>query len=149
MDAILRLETEVRPLRHRTLHRQTGFHSHTVLGRVVTGGVLGGLPGLFLIAVPTFLATLDLITADQSQIGFLGVPLMVIGIFIGTVLGAGRECSGPVIVGVGVGLVFGLFVGGVMAANGVLPGLWLLIVPSGMIGGGAAGALRSGRQHTS
>ena len=113
----------------------------------MTGGILGGLPGLFLIAVPTLLAVLDLITADQSQIGFLGLPLMVIGIVIGTVLGAGRECSGAVMAGVVAGLVFGLVVGGVLAANRILPGLWLVMVPSSMIGGAAAAALRSERQH--
>jgi hypothetical protein len=137
-------------MRHETLHQRTGSHSDSVLGRVVTGGVLGGLPGLLLIAVPVVLAALDLITADQSQIGFLGVPLMVLGIFIGIVLGAGgRECSGAVIGGVGAGLVLGVIVGGVLAANGVLPGLWLVVVAAGMIGGGAVGALRSGRSHTS
>jgi len=136
-------------MRHEMLHHQGASHSDAVLGRVVTGGVLGGLPGLLLIAVPVLLAALDLISADQSQIGFLGVPLMIVGIFIGAVLGAGRECSVAVIVGVGAGLVLGLMVGGVLAANGVLPGLWLVIVPSGMIGGGAVGALRSGPQRTS
>ena len=145
---MLRLEAKVRTMRHETLHHQGASHSDTVLGRVVTGGVLGGLPGLLLIAVPVLLATLDLITADQSQIGFLGVPLMIVGIFIGTVLSAGRECSVAVIVGVGAGLVLGLVVGGVLAANGVLPGVWLVVVPVCMIAGAAVGALQSRREHT-
>ena len=135
-------------MRHETLHHQSASHSDTVLARVVTGGVLGGLPGLLLIGLPVLLAALDLITADQSQIGFLGVPLMVLGIFVGTAVGAGREYALAVIVGVGAGLILGVTVGGLLAANRVLPGLWLLLVPAGMVTGGAVGALRSGRERT-
>lgn len=135
-------------MRHETLNHQSASHSDPILGRVVTGGVLGGLPGLVLIGVPVVLAALDLITADQSQIGFLGVPLLVLGIFVGTALGAGQEYLLAVIVGVGAGLILGVTVGGALAANGVLPGLWLLLVPVCMITGAAVGALQSRREHT-
>lgn len=132
-------------MRHGTLDRRTAAPSDEVVARVVRGGVLGGLPGLLLIGVPALLAALDLITADQSQIGFLGLPLMVAGILAGTALAAGRDHSAAAVAGVGAGLILGIIVGGVLAANAVLPGLWVVLVPVAMIAGGAVGASRAGR----
>lgn len=136
-------------MRRTTMEHPATVRSDRVAAEVVKGGVLGGVPGLLVVGVPVLLAVLDLITADQSQIGFLGVPIMIVGIFIGAALGAGRQHSLPVTVGVAAGLVGGVAVGGSLAANGVLPGLWLLFVPVSMVAGGAFGALLSVRGHPS
>jgi len=146
---MLRMDAEVRMMRNATLHRERASNPTSTPRRVVTGGLIGALPGLLLIGIPVLLAALDVISADQSQIGFLGVPLTVLGILVGSVLGAGRECSGSVVVGLVLGLLLGLIAVGVLAANRVLPGLSLILVPAAMIGGAAVGALRSGRRHTS
>ena len=134
-------------MRLETRHRHPTSAAETA--RVAKGGILGAVPGLLLIGVPVLLAELDVITADQSQIGFLGVPLMILGIFAGTMLEAGGHDTLPVLGGVGAGLLLGLVVGGTLAANGVLPGLWLILVPAAMITGGAATAHRCSRKRSS
>ena len=134
-------------MRLATLHQHPASSTEAV--RVAKGGVLGAIPGLLLIGVTVLLAELDVITADQSQIGFLGVPLMILGIFVGTVLGAGGDHTLPVLGGVGTGLLLGLVMGGTLAANGILPGLWLILVPAAMIAGGAAVAHRCSRDRSS
>lgn len=136
-------------MRRTTMEHASAVRSDKVVADVVKAGVLGGVPGMLVVAVPVLLTALDLITADQSQIGFLGVPIMVVGIFIGAAVGAGRQDALSVTVGVAAGLIVGVAVGGALAANGVLPGLWLLLVPVSMIAGGAIGGLVSLRTHPS
>jgi len=50
--------------------------------RIVFGGLIGGLPGMLIAQVPFLLHQLGYITADQSQIGFIGVPLLFLGLLI-------------------------------------------------------------------
>ena len=64
----------------------TGGHER--LARVLTGALLGALPGMLLLGVPLLLSETGLITADQSQVGFLGLPLVLLGMIVGTVIGA-------------------------------------------------------------
>ena len=52
--------------------------------RVVLGGVIGGLPGMLIALVPLVMHDVGLITSDQSQIGFIGVPLLFIGCLLYT-----------------------------------------------------------------
>lgn len=56
-------------------------------GRVLLGGLVGAAPGVLLMVVPVALHAADLITADQSQIGFIGMPLALLGLFAGALAG--------------------------------------------------------------
>lgn len=56
-------------------------------GRVLLGGLVGLVPGALLMVVPVLLASTDVITSDQSQIGFLGMPLALLGLLVGALLG--------------------------------------------------------------
>lgn len=117
-------------------------HAGTVR-RVARGGALGALPGLLIGVVPLVLADLDVISGDQSQIGFIGLPLLLVGTLVGvTIPAAERGCSGPALIGTGAGLAVGvgvgLLLGAVVHALGVgFGGIWLLTAPVGMIVGGA------------
>lgn len=115
--------------------------------RVFLGGVVGGLPGTLLALVPPVLAGLGVITGDQSQIGFVGLPLLVVGIAVGTATAASDSgCVGPVLLGVAAGFLAGLAVTATLAAVAVgLPGV--LAVPTGMIAGAVVGAHRCGRHR--
>lgn len=62
--------------------------SHERLARVLTGALLGSLPGVLLLGVPVLLSEMGVITADQPQVGFLGLPLVPLGLLVGTALGA-------------------------------------------------------------
>jgi hypothetical protein len=110
--------------------------------RMLLGGVIGGLPGMLLVTVPLALHELDVITSDQSQIGFLGVPLLFLGIPMGLLLSSpGRPQTGRVMRGVVVGGILGIaaavILGAALSSAGVaLPLLWLILGPAGMIAGG-------------
>lgn len=114
--------------------------------RVFLGGVIGGLPGLLISVVPLVLWEFDVITSDQSQIGFAGVPLLFIGVFFGAMFGAyGLAHPGKVMLGLGGGFVLGLAAGigidsALYAAGVTVPGLPLFLPPVAMIGGAVAGA---------
>jgi hypothetical protein len=45
-----------------------------VMRRIIVGGLIGGLPGMLIAQVPVLLHQAGIITADQSQLGFVGVP---------------------------------------------------------------------------
>jgi len=109
--------------------------------RVVIGGLLGGLPGMLIALVPLLMHEVGLITSDQSQIGFLGVPTLFIGVFAGTMIGAAEHANlGKVVLGVGLGFVLGIAGAvAVQAALTAVPGIWLFITPVAMIAGGALG----------
>lgn len=73
---------------------RTGTHDR--LARVLAGALIGVLPGVLIMLVPLLLSELGLITADQSQVGFLGLPLVPLGLLVGLVVGAsttGRPSS--------------------------------------------------------
>lgn len=114
--------------------------------RVFLGGVLGGLPGLLISVVPLVLWEFDVITSDQSQIGFVGIPLLFLGVFFGAMFGAyGLAHPGKVMLGLGVGFVAGLAVGigadtALYAAGVTVPTLPLVLPLVAMIGGAVAGA---------
>lgn len=121
--------------------------------KVLLGGVIGALPGLLLSLGPLVLESFDVITPDQSQIGFMGVPLLFVGVLLGTWIGASESTHpGKVMLGVGIGFVVGL-AGGVvinsmLRAAGVSVSLvWIFVTPAAMIGGGVLEARRS--EHTS
>ncbi len=109
--------------------------------RVLKGGLWGGAPGALLIAAVGILHSLDVITSDQSQIGFLGVPLLFFGLLIGMFAGASGAGSAPAVLAwMGIGLIVGIAVGTVLA--GVFVGSWLVLVPLFILGGGVFGAWR-------
>ena len=120
---------------------------------VFLGGVIGGLPGLLIGLVPLVLLEFDVITSDQSQIGFVGIPLLFLGVFFGAMFGAhGLAHPGRVMLGLGVGFVLGLALGigidsALYAAGVTVPGLPLFLPPVAMIGGATAGAWWS--EHSS
>jgi hypothetical protein len=108
---------------------------------VAVGGVIGGLPGLLIALVPLMLYEFDVISSDASQIGFIGVPVLFIGVIVGMLMGAaGSGSSGRVVFGAIVGFVVGVALGiWISTSTGVGGGL-LLITPMAMIVGGALGA---------
>ena len=114
--------------------------------KVLLGGVMGGLPGFLLALVPLLLHDLGVITSDQSQIGFMGIPLLFLGIIFGTLAAASNTPYAPKVrFGVGAGLVVGIAGGGaidaVMSAVGLtIAGIWFFLTPVAMIGGGVLGA---------
>ena len=80
--------------------------------RVAIGGALGALPGLAVALVPLVLHELGVISADQSQIGFVGLPLLVVGTLVGVVAAvSGTDAASAVWSGIGLGSVVGLGVG--------------------------------------
>ena len=107
--------------------------------RVATGGGLGALPGLLIAVVPPLLHDIAVVSSDQAQIGFVGVPLLIIGTFAGTAIAAAdRGCGTAALLGSGVGYIVGISIG-VMVGTVVvgLAGSWLFVTPIGMIGGAA------------
>jgi hypothetical protein len=71
--------------------------AHERLARVLTGALIGALPGVLIMVVPLLLSEMGLITSDQSQIGFIGFPLAPLGLVVGLAIGAsttGRHSSG-------------------------------------------------------
>ncbi len=109
--------------------------------RVLTSGLLGALPGALIIGASAILLSTGVITSDQSQFGFMGVPLLFFGLLIGMLIGAAASGSS---LGVGVGMGCGLVVGVAMgpAFGPMFPGAWLLLGPMAILAGGAAGAWR-------
>lgn len=61
---------------------------HDRLARVLAGGLIGMLPGVLVMTVPLLLSEMGLITGDQSQVGFLGLPLTPLGLLVGVFIGA-------------------------------------------------------------
>ena len=61
------------------------------VGAVLAGAAFGVLPGVLIIAVPVLLHSLDVITSDQSQIAFIGMPIGFIGLLVGAAIGATRS----------------------------------------------------------
>jgi hypothetical protein len=115
--------------------------------RVFLGGLIGALPGLLIALVPLALTSLDVITSDQSQIGFIGVPLILLGALVGTSIGArGSTHPGKVMLGVGIGFVVGLAGGIALNLTTPVPLAGLFLVPAAMISGGVLGAWRD--EHT-
>lgn len=99
------------------------------------------MPGASIILVAMALHGLDVISADQSQIGFVGVPVLLVGTFVGLAHGAGEQ-STAAMVGAGAGFVVGLAAGVALATllgslGFVVGGLWLVSTPVAM----ALGAL--------
>lgn len=114
--------------------------------RVLRGGLIGGLPGFLIAFVPLVLHDMDVITSDQSQIGFMGIPLLFIGILLGLEWGASATGhSGKVTLGAFAGFVTGI-IGGLLLeaaleAAGFGPiALVMVVAPIGMLAGGVLGA---------
>lgn len=115
--------------------------------RVLLGGIIGALPGLLIALVPPVVESLDVITSDQTQIGFMGVPLIFFGVLVGTLIGArGSTHPGKVMLGVGIGFVVGLLGGIAVNTATSVPLLWLFLTPAAMIAGGVLGAQQD--EHT-
>lgn len=109
--------------------------------RVLLGGIVGALPGLLIALVPLVLTSFDVITSDESQIGFMGVPLVFFGVLVGTGVGArGLTRPGKVTLGVGIGFLVGLAGGIAISTATSVPIVWLIVTPAAMIAGGVLGA---------
>ena len=116
--------------------------------KVFLGGVIGAIPGLVVALVPLLLHGLGIISADQSQIGFIGVPLLFVGVLVGTMRGAAAVGhSGRVVIGVAIGFAVGLTVGLLIAT--LMPVVWLVTTPAAMIAGGVLGAWSGERERAS
>lgn len=122
--------------------------------RVALGGVAGGLPGVLIVFVPLLLHGAGLITSDQSQVGFIGIPVAFTGAFIGGLGGAaGTPLAGRValglILGLGGGIAGGVGLTLVLRSAGVsVPGLWLFLALPAMIAGGVIAAWSGPRAGT-
>ena len=118
-----------------------------MMRRVAIGGVVGGLPGLLIALVPLLLAGFGVISGDQSQIGFVGVPLLIIGILVGTLTAASDSgCTLRVLVGVVAGFVVAVLIGAGLGAVGAGTGaIFLFLMPPGMIVGAVLGTYLCGR----
>lgn len=109
--------------------------------RVALAGVLGTLPGFVLVLIPIVLHEMGVISSDQSQIAFSGLPLMIVGAIastaaIGSNAGVGAVALAGGFGGFAVGLTVGLAVGGVLRAVGTgVVGTWLLLTPIGIVVG--------------
>lgn len=109
--------------------------------KILLGGVLGGLPGMTLALLPLLLADAGVITSDQSQIGYTGIPLLFIGVVVGMLVGASETGhGGAVALGVAIGFAVGLSAGLAIAVLGGIPVIWLFLAPATMIAGGILGA---------
>jgi hypothetical protein len=120
--------------------------------QVLRGGLIGGLPGFLIAFVPLLLHEMGVITSDQSQVGFIGVPLLFLGILFGLLWGSSSSGhSGKVMLGALVGFVAGIL-GGMLLdvalqAAGLGPAaLIVLLAPIGMLAGGVLG-VRWGEHH--
>jgi uncharacterized membrane protein YccC len=103
--------------------------------KVLLGGTIGALPGATIILVTALLHETGLITSDQSQIAFIGVPILFAGVLVGTLSGG----AGRTALGVATGFVVGMTVG-MLLTPATFPGLWLITTPAAMIAGGALAA---------
>ena len=56
--------------------------------RMALGALLGAMPGLMIVGVSWLLLTIGVISADQSQAAFIGLPLAVAGGVVGAAVGA-------------------------------------------------------------
>ena len=109
--------------------------------RVLIGGLLGAAPGALLLGVVGILHATDVITSDQSQIGFAGIPLLFFGLLIGLLAGAAAAGNtSSVLAWMGIGFVVGIAVS--VAFSQLLAAGWLVVVPLLMLGGGVLGAWR-------
>jgi hypothetical protein len=116
--------------------------------RVARGAILGALPGLAIVSVPVVLHQLGLISSDQSQIGFVGVPLMIIGAIVGTSIATHGGGTTVAILGSIAGFAVGLAAGAVVAVAVGVPGIGLAVALLGMIAGATlATYLRERRGH--
>jgi Ca2+/H+ antiporter len=106
--------------------------------KVLLRGTIGAIPGLLVALVPLVLHEFDVISSDQSQIGFVGVPILFVGVVIG-VVGAAAETdrTGSAALGLAAGFAIGLAVG-LALASVLAPLIWLFTTPAAMIVGGAA-----------
>jgi len=113
--------------------------------QVLRGGLIGGLPGFLIAFVPLLLHEMDVITSDQSQVGYIGVPLLFLGILFGLLWGASTSGhTGKVMLGAFVGfvafLIGSLLLELALEAAGFGPvGLVMLLTPIGLIAGGVLG----------
>lgn len=116
--------------------------------RLAIGGVRGGLPGLLIALVPLLLHELGVISSDQSQIGFVGVPLLIIGVLVGILTAAsGSGCTGAVILGVVAGFFVAVLINAGLSAIGESLGpTFLLMTPLGMVTGALLGSYVCGRR---
>ncbi len=116
--------------------------------RVLLYGAIGGLPGLLIAVVPLLLHEAGVITSDQSQIGFIGVPLLFIGVVIGITMGVPDSPQrGKAMLGMILGGLLGVVATAATSANGVGGPWFLLLGPIGLIGGAMLG-LRLGHHGT-
>lgn len=116
--------------------------------RVARGAVLGALPGLAVAVVPVVLHQLGLISSDQSQIGFVGVPLVIIGTIVGIAVAAPSGGTAVVMLGCIAGFAVGLAIGAAVAVAVGVPGIWLAIALLGMITGATLATHLRARRST-
>jgi hypothetical protein len=109
--------------------------------RVLLGGIFGALPGVLIIGTAAILHSLEMITSDQSQIAFIGVPLLALGLPIGLLSGAAAaHNTQAVLSGMAAGLAVGVALA--MALTAVFPAAWLVLVPVLLLAGAGFGAWR-------
>jgi hypothetical protein len=94
-----------------------------------------------IIGAAVVLLSLDLITADQSQAAFLGVPVLFVGVVVGLLVGASAAgVVGGALAGMCVGFAFGVAASVALASVLIGVPFFLFIAPFGMLVGGIGGA---------
>jgi hypothetical protein len=125
----------------------TGSHRSTQPRRVARGAAFGALPGLAIAVVPLLLHQFGVISSDQSQIGFIGLPILIVGTLVGTVVAtSGSEGAAVAVLGCVAGFAVGLAVGASVAVATGVPGVWLALVPLGMMIGATFATFLRGRR---
>jgi len=115
--------------------------------RVARGAAIGALPGLAFLVVPLVLHEVGAISSDQSQIGFIGLPIMVIGTLLGTAIAASGDGGTAVAMsGCVAGFAVGIAVGAAVAVATGIPGVFLALATLGMITGATLATYLRGRR---
>ena len=124
--------------------RKPGWH------RVARGAAIGALPGLAFLVVPLVLHEVGAISSDQSQIGFIGLPIMLIGTLLGTAIAApGDGGTAVAMSGCVAGFAVGIGVGAAVAVATGIPGVFLALALLGMITGATLATYLRGRHADS
>ena len=114
--------------------------------RVLIGGVLGGAPGVVIMALGFELVATGVTDLTEAQIGVIGLPMLFLGMIVGMMIGGSFTMDLGMLT---CGMSLGFLVGGVLALviDMAVPGAWRAVMPVSVLAGGTAGAWWCERQQ--